>query len=107
MQLPSRGRTVFGMAFLFLKMKGSWPDKTISNPVHGFDHDPVNLRKSGIISVLLILLFTLKSIIKASSMSAATHQEDPIFQKGDRAPAEYFTGNAWVKPLVSNDSLLN
>jgi quercetin dioxygenase-like cupin family protein len=49
----------------------------------------------------------LKTIIKASSMSAATHEENPIFQKGDRAPAEYFTGNAWVKPLVSNDSLLN
>lgn len=30
-----------------------------------------------------------------------------IFPKGDKAPAEYFTGTAWVKPLVSPDSGLN
>src|ERR1700744_5166789 len=30
-----------------------------------------------------------------------------IFPKGDKAPAEYFTGTAWVKSLVSPDSGLN
>jgi quercetin dioxygenase-like cupin family protein len=30
-----------------------------------------------------------------------------IFPKGDKAPAEYFTGNAWIKLLVPNDQLLN
>lgn len=30
-----------------------------------------------------------------------------IFPKGDLAPSEYFTGNAWVKMLVPNDQALN
>jgi quercetin dioxygenase-like cupin family protein len=30
-----------------------------------------------------------------------------MFPKGERAPAEYFTGQAWVKSLVSNDAGLN
>jgi quercetin dioxygenase-like cupin family protein len=32
---------------------------------------------------------------------------DPIFPKGDKAPAEYFTGTAWVKMLVPNDPTFN
>lgn len=31
----------------------------------------------------------------------------PIFPKGERAPAEYFTGNVWVKPLVPDDRTFN
>jgi quercetin dioxygenase-like cupin family protein len=30
-----------------------------------------------------------------------------MFQKGERAPLEYFTGNAWVKTLVANEAGLN
>jgi quercetin dioxygenase-like cupin family protein len=30
-----------------------------------------------------------------------------IFPKGDKAPAEYFTGTAWVKMLVPNDPTFN
>jgi quercetin dioxygenase-like cupin family protein len=30
-----------------------------------------------------------------------------IFPKGDKAPAEYFTGTAWIKPLVANDTTFN
>jgi quercetin dioxygenase-like cupin family protein len=30
-----------------------------------------------------------------------------IFPKGDLAPAEYFTGKAWIKMLVPNDPVLN
>ncbi len=29
-----------------------------------------------------------------------------IFPKGDKAPAEYFTGSAWVKTLAVNDDTL-
>ena len=32
---------------------------------------------------------------------------DNIFPKGDKAPADYFTGTAWIKPLVPADSNLN
>lgn len=31
----------------------------------------------------------------------------PIFPKGEKAPADYFTGTAWVKMLVPNDPVLN
>ena len=30
-----------------------------------------------------------------------------IFPKGEKAPAEYFTGTVWIKVLVPNDSILN
>ena len=30
-----------------------------------------------------------------------------IFPKGDKAPAEYFTGTVWVKMIVPNDPTLN
>ena len=30
-----------------------------------------------------------------------------IFPKGEKAPAEYFTGTAWVKLLVPNDTTFN
>jgi quercetin dioxygenase-like cupin family protein len=32
---------------------------------------------------------------------------EAIFPKGDLAPADYFTGNAYVKMLVPNDAVLN
>src|SRR6185503_6936702 len=33
--------------------------------------------------------------------------QNAIFPKGERAPAEYFTGTAWVKILVPNDGTFN
>lgn len=36
-----------------------------------------------------------------------SQNEDGLFPKGDQAPAEYFTGTAWVKLLVPNDDVLN
>jgi quercetin dioxygenase-like cupin family protein len=32
---------------------------------------------------------------------------DEIFPKGDKAPAEYFTGITWIKPLVADDRTFN
>ena len=32
-----------------------------------------------------------------------TENQNVIFPKGDKAPADYFTGTAWVKILVSQD----
>lgn len=41
-------------------------------------------------------------------MSTAENQTTtPIFLKGDSAPADYFTGRAWIKPLVPNDPTFN
>src|ERR1700712_946994 len=39
-------------------------------------------------------------------MSTA-EQSDFIFPKGERAPADYFTGIAWLKPLVADDAIFN
>ncbi|MBL0743704.1 cupin domain-containing protein [Chryseolinea sp. Jin1] len=36
-----------------------------------------------------------------------TTNQQPTFPKGDPAPADYFTGNAWVHPLVPNDATFN
>ena len=36
-----------------------------------------------------------------------TEPQNTIFPKGERAPADYFTGTVWVKMLVPNDPNLN
>jgi len=36
-----------------------------------------------------------------------TESKNVIFEKGDRAPAEYFTGTAWLKILVPNNPTHN
>jgi len=36
-----------------------------------------------------------------------TENQNTIFQKGERAPADYFTGSVWVKMLVPNDPNLH
>ncbi len=39
-------------------------------------------------------------------MNTAENQ-NAVFPKGDKAPADYFTGTAWIKMLVPNDSTFN
>jgi len=39
-------------------------------------------------------------------MDASTNKSS-IFPKGEKAPAEYFTGTAWVKLLIPNETTLN
>lgn len=36
-----------------------------------------------------------------------TKNTDGIFPKGDKAPADYFTGIAWIKPLLPDDRTFN
>ena len=36
-----------------------------------------------------------------------SENQNVIFPKGERAPADYFTGNVWVKILVPNDTAFN
>jgi quercetin dioxygenase-like cupin family protein len=33
--------------------------------------------------------------------------ENKIFPKGDKAPSDYFTGAAWIRPLVPDDRTFN
>lgn len=39
--------------------------------------------------------------------SGENQSENKIFPKGENAPADYFTGTAWVQLLVPNDDTLN
>jgi len=36
-----------------------------------------------------------------------TENQNAIFQKGEKAPADYFSGTVWVKMLVPNGPNLN
>jgi quercetin dioxygenase-like cupin family protein len=36
-----------------------------------------------------------------------SNNQNTIFSKGEKAPADYFTGTAWVRLLVPNDPILN
>ncbi len=36
----------------------------------------------------------------------STENQNTLFQKGDRAPADYFTGTAWVK-ILANEPVFN
>lgn len=36
-----------------------------------------------------------------------SENQSSIFQPGEKAPPDYFTGTAWIKLLVPNDSMLN
>ncbi|TDB62809.1 (R)-mandelonitrile lyase [Arundinibacter roseus] len=60
-----------------------------------------------LISVLLLVtLFSLGCRSKIPTQSA-TVETNSIFPKGEKGPAENFTGNAWNSPLVANDSTYN
>jgi quercetin dioxygenase-like cupin family protein len=39
--------------------------------------------------------------------TSESQSENTVFAKGDKAPAEYFTGTAWVNTLVPNDTAFN
>src|SRR5205814_451481 len=50
----------------------------------------------------LILINSKKQIIMNNSETQNT-----IFPKGEKAPADYFTGTAWVNILVPNDAIFH
>lgn len=55
----------------------------------------------------VLIIFLLPITVKAQTMNTKENQDTTsIFPKGDKAPAEYFTGTAWVKNLVANDDTL-
>jgi quercetin dioxygenase-like cupin family protein len=44
------------------------------------------------------------SYIQSQNSQAIMSEHQPIFPKGDKAPADYFTGTAFVKLLLPNDA---
>ena len=62
--------------------------------------------KSSIIATTIFLsLFTIGCMDKTSKNNSP--ESAAIFPKGEKGPAENFTGNAWNTPLVANDSVYN
>src|SRR6188768_1368888 len=55
-------------------------------------------------TAFLALLTTSCMENKSESKNTALH---PIFPKGEKGPAENFTGNAWNTGLVANDTIYN
>ncbi|WP_241558626.1 (R)-mandelonitrile lyase [Paracnuella aquatica] len=59
--------------------------------------------------VKLTLLFVLVVVMAACKQknSMSTENDKSIFPKGEKASADYFTGTAWVKNLVPDDTTYN
>lgn len=56
----------------------------------------------------LILTTAIASLILLSGcMENKSGEMNAIFPKGEKGPAENFTGNAWAAALVDNDSIYN
>lgn len=60
---------------------------------------------------LLISAFASLALLTTSCMADKSENNkkelNAIFPKGEKGPAEKFTGNAWAAPLVDNDSIYN
>jgi len=60
---------------------------------------------------LLIIAIASLGLLTTSCMEQTSKKENKelnaIFPKGEKGPAENFTGNAWAAPLVDNDSIYN
>ena len=65
------------------------------------------MKKAGLQAAIVLTFVMFQISLKAQSMNTKENKNSiTIFQKGDKAPAEYFTGTAWVKTLVANDDTL-
>ena len=62
------------------------------------------MKQFKVIAIALALLTT--GCMEKGSENKATELQ-AIFRKGEKGPAENFTGNAWTTPLVTNDSIYN
>lgn len=62
--------------------------------------------KALFITVIAFLALLTTSCMENKSENKTTELQ-AIFPKGEKGPAEHFTGNAWNTPLVADDSVYN
>ena len=62
--------------------------------------------KAYIITIASVALLT-TSCMEKNKKEAAANEVGAIFPKGEKGPADHFTGNAWNTPLVADDSAYN
>jgi quercetin dioxygenase-like cupin family protein len=65
---------------------------------------PTKLKRPLILAMALVVLFSISGKAQAKKGASKTKDQSAIFPKGTRAPAENFTGTAWVTALLPNDS---
>jgi quercetin dioxygenase-like cupin family protein len=65
------------------------------------------LSGNGNCSAFLRILFEYQQQNILSMNTLGNKNSTVIFPKGDKAPADYFTGRAWVKTLVTDDRIFN
>ena len=58
-----------------------------------------------IVAIMVAILFHYSINAQAMNTNAAQNSTS-IFPQGNKAPAEYFTGTAWVQTLLPNDDTL-
>jgi len=57
--------------------------------------------------ILLTIAFLICWNSKSEAQGSAIQKDSPsVFPKGQPAPAQFFTGKAWVTGLIENDSIL-
>ena len=55
----------------------------------------------------VIIVFLVHYTLNAQTVNTNENKNTvTVFPKGDKAPADYFTGTTWVKTLVANDDTL-
>lgn len=59
-----------------------------------------------VVAVSIAILFHLNAKTQIIMKTNEAQNANSIFPKGDKAPADYFVGTAWVKTLVANDDTL-
>jgi len=56
------------------------------------------MKNTGLKIVAALIVFLFQISLKAQTMNTKENQNTTsIFPKGDKAPAEYFTGTVWIK----------
>ncbi|RYY54546.1 MAG: cupin domain-containing protein [Chitinophagaceae bacterium] len=63
------------------------------------------MKSSNFIAIALLALLSINCMDRKTTTDTAATA--PIFAKGEKGPAENFTGNAWNTPLVGDDSIYN
>lgn len=58
-----------------------------------------------ITTLAFVALFNLSC--KEQTIKNMSENQSSIFPKGEKAPAEYFTGTVWVRSLVPDDTTFN
>lgn len=67
----------------------------------------INKKKLQLLIAAAFVVLLSASCSEQSKRNTSTHEVQSIFPKGEKGPAENFTGKAWATGLVANDATYN